>query len=110
MFFSTGQSLLPQDPGLVDIYDARSGGGFPPPEAGRSACEGDGCQPVPAGMLPQQSGSTAFSGPGNQKPKKKPKQSCRKGKGKKKSCKRSDKAKEQGNKKSQGSKKKGGSK
>ena len=30
-------SLLPQDPGLIDIYDARVGGGFPPPQSSRAA-------------------------------------------------------------------------
>ena len=31
VFISTDSSLLPQDPGLIDIYDAHANGGFPPP-------------------------------------------------------------------------------
>lgn len=64
VFISTSSSLLPQDPGLVDVYDARVDGGFPAP-LGTSACEGEACQgplvppndPTPA--------SAAYKGPGN---------------------------------------------
>ncbi len=66
VFFATGASLSPQDTGLVDIYDARAGGGFPPPEIAPAACEGEACQGTPAppasDSAPQ---SAAFSGPGN---------------------------------------------
>lgn len=68
VFFKTGRSLLPQDPGLIDVYDAREGGGFPlqgppPPE-----CEGEACQsPAPAPSDPTPS-SQAFQGPGNLRP------------------------------------------
>ncbi len=46
-FFLTDGSLVPSDPGAVDLYDAREGGGFavavkPIP------CEGDACQPLPS--------------------------------------------------------------
>ena len=64
VFFTTGASLVPQDHGLIDIYDARVDGGFPAPVAG-AVCEGEACQnpPVlPAGVTP---GSFTFSGPGN---------------------------------------------
>jgi hypothetical protein len=47
VFFATGQSLLPQDPGLIDIYDAREGGGFPPVQASQP-CDGEACQPSTA--------------------------------------------------------------
>jgi DNA-binding beta-propeller fold protein YncE len=65
VFISTGSSLLPQDPGLVDVYDARVGGGFPIPPAPPAACEGEACQspslppddPTPA--------SSSFEGAGN---------------------------------------------
>ncbi len=65
VFFTTAASLLPQDPGLVDIYDARVGGGFPPPPSRAAACEGEACQgpysppndPTPA--------SSSFEGAGN---------------------------------------------
>ncbi|HVV89712.1 MAG TPA: hypothetical protein VHB53_04395 [Solirubrobacterales bacterium] len=56
VFFSTSTSLLPQDPGLVDIYDAREGGGFPLQASGGTPCEGQGCQAgqsPPAAAAPQ---------------------------------------------------------
>ncbi|HEY2334028.1 MAG TPA: hypothetical protein VGH58_03330 [Solirubrobacterales bacterium] len=62
-FFLTGRSLVGSDPGAVDLYDARIGGGFP--EAGEPlACEGDACQALP----PEPSEptlTTLLSGPGN---------------------------------------------
>jgi hypothetical protein len=46
VFFATETSLLPADPGDLDIYDARVGGGFP--EAPPPDCIGDDCpDPVP---------------------------------------------------------------
>jgi hypothetical protein len=64
VFFTTGASLVPQDPGQIDIYDARVDGGFAPP-ASVTACEGEACQnaPVPAPQLTPSSFS--FSGAGN---------------------------------------------
>jgi hypothetical protein len=47
VFFATLSSLLPQDYGLVDIYDARVGGGFPPPTPEPQGCEGEACQSPP---------------------------------------------------------------
>jgi len=49
-FFLTEASLVPADPGSIDLYDARIGGGFPEPNP-PIPCEGDACQvlpPVPA--------------------------------------------------------------
>jgi hypothetical protein len=46
-FFLSGDSLIPRDPGSVDLYDAREGGGFPEPEK-PIPCEGDACQSVPS--------------------------------------------------------------
>ncbi|HET6570526.1 MAG TPA: hypothetical protein VFG58_03460 [Solirubrobacterales bacterium] len=66
VFFTTAASLLPQDPGLIDIYDARVGGGFPQPNP-PAECEGEACQgaaPAPASPTPA---SSAFEGPGNVK-------------------------------------------
>lgn len=46
-FFLTDGSLVSTDPGAVDLYDAREGGGFPTP-AKPIPCEGDACQPLPS--------------------------------------------------------------
>ena len=67
-YFFTNQPLVGQDlDELVDVYDARVGGGLasqnPPPP---SICTGEACRPgatpAPAG---QTAGSSTFSGPGN---------------------------------------------
>jgi hypothetical protein len=47
-FFLTAGSLVGADPGAVDLYDARVGGGFPVPSP-PIPCEGDSCQ----GLLPE---------------------------------------------------------
>lgn len=68
VFFTTGSSLLPQDPGLIDVYDARVNGGIPAAPTPSPACEGEACQgplsppndPTPA--------SSSFEGAGNVKP------------------------------------------
>jgi hypothetical protein len=73
VFFSTRQRLVPRDQDdLIDLYDARVGGGLaadyavPPTE-----CLGEGCQPLPPPPpFEPSSGSTTFEGPGNLKPKK----------------------------------------
>jgi hypothetical protein len=67
-FFTTGASLLPQDPGLIDVYDARSGGGLPAPPAPPGPCQGEACQfgaPPPNDPTPA---SASFKGAGNLKP------------------------------------------
>lgn len=67
VFFATAAGLLPQDPGLVDVYDARVNGGFPPPSKPPASCEGDACQgPVSAPNDPTPA-SAAFKGAGNVK-------------------------------------------
>lgn len=83
VFFTTAAGLLPQDPGLIDVYDARVGGGFPPPPAPPVACEGEACQgPV---TTPESSNpaSMTFQGAGNVREK-----AAHKKKGKKKHKKR----------------------
>jgi hypothetical protein len=45
-FFLTEDSLVSSDPGSIDLYDARVGGGFPSPKE-QTACEGDACQVLP---------------------------------------------------------------
>jgi YD repeat-containing protein len=47
VFFTTAEGLLPQDYGLIDVYDAREGGGFPPPPNPTPSCEGEACQGPP---------------------------------------------------------------
>ncbi len=78
VFFFTTQPLVGQDKDeVVDVYDARVGGGLagqnPPPPA--VPCTGTACRGVATAASPtQQRGSSTFSGPGNEKPaKKKPK-------------------------------------
>lgn len=65
VFFATSQSLLPQDPGLVDIYDARVGGGLPIPQPPAPTCEGEACQSPPAPPNDPTPASSAFEGAGN---------------------------------------------
>lgn len=45
-FFLTDGSLVPADTGLVDVYDARVGGGFPE-STSAIPCFGDACQALP---------------------------------------------------------------
>ncbi len=67
VFFSTVASLLPQDAGLIDVYDARVGGGFPPPPGQATACEGEACQGSPEPPNDPTPASSSFDGPGNVK-------------------------------------------
>ncbi|HEY8808486.1 MAG TPA: fibronectin type III domain-containing protein [Solirubrobacterales bacterium] len=64
VFFETISSLAPQDPGLVDIYDARINGGFPY-VAPSEPCVGDTCQDVPPAPNDQTPASASFHGQGN---------------------------------------------
>lgn len=66
VFFTTGSSLLSQDPGLVDLYDARSEGGYPVPTK-TAACEGEACQGPLAPPNDPTPGSSSFEGAGNVK-------------------------------------------
>src|SRR6188472_1356133 len=62
-FFLTDASLVDADPGAIDLYDARIGGGFPgssPP----IICEGDACQPLPSAPT-DPTLTTLLTGPGN---------------------------------------------
>jgi hypothetical protein len=49
-YFLTDASLVPSDLGSGDLYDARVGGGFPPPIQ-PIPCEGDACQVLPTAPL-----------------------------------------------------------
>ena len=56
VFFYTRAALVASDVdgGELDVYDARAGGGFPPPAGAPAPCGGDACHgtPAPAPFLP----------------------------------------------------------
>jgi len=80
VFFKTGASLVSSDTDLVDIYDARVGGGFPEPESPPAQCEGEACQ-NPAAAPEAETPSSTNVGPGNPPYVKKSRgRSCPKGK------------------------------
>jgi hypothetical protein len=62
-YFLTGSSLVGADPGAIDLYDAKVGGGFG--EGGEGIpCEGDSCQALPPEPT-EPTLTTLLSGPGN---------------------------------------------
>jgi len=65
VFFATSSSLLVQDYGLRDVYDARVNGGFPPPPPAPPACEGEACQGTPSPPNDPTPSSSVFQGAGN---------------------------------------------
>jgi hypothetical protein len=65
VFFTTGSSLVVQDPGLIDLYDARIQGGFPPPPSPPEACQGEACQSPAAAPDDPTPASSTYSGSGN---------------------------------------------
>jgi hypothetical protein len=62
-YFLTGSSLVGADPGAIDVYDAKVGGGFAEPGEG-IPCEGDSCQALPPEPT-EPTLTTLLSGPGN---------------------------------------------
>jgi hypothetical protein len=62
-FFLTDGSLVSADPGSLDLYDARIGGGFPVPVP-PIPCEGDACQVLPPQPL-DPTLTTLLTGKGN---------------------------------------------
>jgi hypothetical protein len=64
VFLTTAESLIPEDPGLVDLYDARLGGGFAP-RAQVAPCQGEACQSPAAPPTDRTPASAAFHGAGN---------------------------------------------
>jgi hypothetical protein len=58
VFFMTAASLLPQDPGQVDMYDARRFGGFPAVAGPAQPCQGAGCRVAPPPPGPASPAST----------------------------------------------------
>jgi hypothetical protein len=81
-FFTTNASLLPQDPGLIDVYDARAGGGLPAPPEPPGPCQGEACQFAPPPPNDPTPASASFKGAGNLRPK--PRGRCAKGKARRK--------------------------
>jgi hypothetical protein len=80
VFFSTSGNVLPQDydNGGVDIYDARSGGGFAEPAPGASGCSGESCQrSSSAARSATKIGSNLYAGPSTPRPAKKKKKKRR---------------------------------
>lgn len=80
VFFKTSESLLGQDHGEIDIYDARVGGGFPPAPSPPAACEGEACAPPVSPPTDQTPASAGFHGPGNEVKPAKPRKPCPRGK------------------------------
>lgn len=79
VFLLTASSLVPQDYGLIDVYDARVEGGFPAPGSPPAACEGEACQGLPSPPNDPTPASSSFQGAGNLTGKPSPKP-CRQGK------------------------------
>jgi hypothetical protein len=67
VFFTTRERLLPSDTDdLIDLYDARVGGGFPEGEGSSSECRGEACQSSPTPPVTSAPGSSSFQGSGNE--------------------------------------------
>ena len=100
VLFKSPNALLPSGSDTTpQLYDARIGGGFPNPEP-PAPCGGDLCQGAPTPPPPtESSGTSQFSGPGNQT--KKPTPKCSKGKVRKRgSCVKKSKSKKRASKNS----------
>jgi DNA-binding beta-propeller fold protein YncE len=78
VFFTTLSSLVEQDTGLVDVYDARVEGGFPPPPNPPAPCEGEACQGPSPARNDETPASASYEGVGNVD--EKPNGRCSKGK------------------------------
>ncbi len=65
-FFLTGDSLVASDPGSIDVYDARVGGGLAEPQP-PIPCNGDACQLLPSPPDDPTAG-TSIQGVGNPPP------------------------------------------
>jgi hypothetical protein len=108
-FFITDDSLVGADPGALDLYDARVGGGFPEPPP-PIPCEGDACQILPSEPV-DPTLTTLLSGRGNPAPhyenlnrfKKKPKKNNKNKKNKNKKTQQGKKQQGKGQKQKRGS-------
>jgi len=69
VFFTTRDRLAPRDrDDLIDLYDARKGGGFASEtELKTTECQGETCQPPVTAPNDPTPGSASFQGPGNVK-------------------------------------------
>jgi hypothetical protein len=68
VFFGTHAKLVPQDTDTAgDVYDARTGGGFPV-QSGKGPCEGNACENPASAPIEATPGSLTFSGPANPAP------------------------------------------
>ena len=87
VFFTTRERLVPIDTDeLIDLYDARVGGGFASEtETTRPECQGEACQPAPNPPAEVTPASAAFQGAGNLQEGAKSTSRCPKGKRKVKS-------------------------
>jgi len=81
VFFTTLSGLLPEDYGLLDVYDARVGGGFPSPPAPQPECEGETCRHPPGAPELTTPATSSFRGAGDPTPvARRPRPRCPKGK------------------------------
>jgi hypothetical protein len=80
VFIRTASSLLPQDPGQVDLYDARVNGGLPIPAGPPANCEGEACQGPAAAPNDPTPSSAGYQGAENVREGTNPKPHCKKGK------------------------------
>jgi DNA-binding beta-propeller fold protein YncE len=66
VFFATHSQLAPSDTDTSgDVYDARIGGGFPPPPSRPVECEGDACSTPASAPNDATPASFTFTGPGD---------------------------------------------
>ncbi|HET7054134.1 MAG TPA: hypothetical protein VFI09_09505 [Solirubrobacterales bacterium] len=65
VFFATLSSLLPEDNGLIDVYDARVNGGLPEPPGIPASCEGEACQGAQGAPQDPTPASSNLKGDGN---------------------------------------------
>jgi hypothetical protein len=100
VFFETSSGIDPRDTGLLDIYVAREGGGFPLPTPSLE-CKGEGCQSAPPPPIDPTPSSASFKGSGDPTPRK-ARRACRARKGKGGKAKRQ--AKRKGQKRCRGAK------
>jgi hypothetical protein len=85
VFIRTASSLVPQDPGQVDVYDVRVGGGLPTPVLPGPPCETPGNPAAcPKGVPPRPSEQTPASSSGQSTGNVIPPKPCRKPKVRKK--------------------------